>query len=105
MTPPSSNNEYLQQIAEKLDLHIQKHDDDYKQLLWWIIGTIVGLFVSGVSMFITYGQTIEKVNRLENEQADKVNRQELQSAISLIDNKFDNIDEKLDDIKEGLNIK
>lgn len=100
MTP-----EQFQRLEEKLDNHIKRHDDDYKKLLLWIVSTLLGLVLGGISMFITYGQTIEKVSRLEEETSEKVSRTELQSSIELINEKFSNINQKLDDIKEGLNIK
>lgn len=95
----------LKRVEDKLDTHIKKHDEDYRKLILWLASTIIGLVVSAVSMFVAYGQTVEKVNQLEIDNEEKVDRKELQSAISLIDNKFDNINEKLDDIKDGLNIK
>lgn len=97
--------EQFQRLEEKLDAHIKRHDDDYKKLLMWIVSTLLGLVLGGISMFITYGQTIEKVSRLEEETSEKVSRTELQSSIELINEKFSNINQKLDDIKEGLNIK
>jgi hypothetical protein len=99
------NPESFLRIEEKLDEHIKRHDEDYKRLLFWIISTIIGLVIGGISIFVTWGATLEKVSQLEKEQDSKVDRQELQAAISLIDNKFENINDKLDDIKEGLNIK
>lgn len=100
MTP-----EQFQRLEEKLDNHIKRHDEDYKKLLLWIVSTVIGLVIGAVSIFITYGQTIEKVYQLEEETEDKVDRSELQASVLLIDEKFANINEKLDDIKEGLNIK
>lgn len=97
--------DYLKRIEDKVDSHVAKHDEDYKRLLMWIISTVIGLLVGGISIFITWGSTVEKVNQLEEEQSEKVDRVELQAAIALIDNKFDNINEKLDDIKRALNIK
>lgn len=99
------NPDSFARIEEKLDEHIKRHDEDYKRLLLWIVSTVIGLVIGGVSIFVTWGSTLEKVDQLEKEQADKVDRQELQAAIALIDNKFDNINEKLDDIKEALNIR
>ena len=98
-------NSSLQRLEEKLDNHMLRHDEDYKRLLWWIIGTLISLIIGGVSILITYGQTVEKVNRLESEQSNKVDRQELQASVLLIDEKFKNVSDKLDDIKAGLNIK
>lgn len=95
----------LENIESKLDDHILRHDEDYKKLLFWIIGTLFGLIGMIAAWFISVGTIQEKVSQLEEESKDKVTRQELLSTISLIDERFKNINEKLDDIKRGLNIR
>jgi hypothetical protein len=99
------NPEQFNRLEKKLDDHIKRHDEDYRKLLLWIVSTVIGLVIGAVSIFVTYGQTIEKVSKLEEENSQKVNRTELQASIDLINEKFNNINEKLDDIKDGLNIK
>lgn len=95
----------MARIEKKLDEHIVRHDQDYKKLMMWVVSTLVGLILASISMFVTYGQTLEKVSQLENQINKKVERQELSSVINLFDEKFSNINEKLDDIKQGLKIK
>lgn len=100
-----SDNVTLGHIEEKIDNHIDQHNEDYKKLLWWIIAILVGLVGSVGTWFISIGAIQEKVNQLETDSKDKVTRQELLSSIDLINNKFLNINEKLDDIKDALNIR
>ncbi len=95
----------LAHIEEKIDTHIEQHNEDYKKLLWWIIAVLIGLLGSVAAWFISIGTIQEKVTQLESDNKDKVTRQELLSTILLIDEKFKNINEKLDDIKRGLNIR
>lgn len=95
----------LAHIEEKIDTHIEQHNEDYKKLLWWIIAVLIGLLGSVAAWFISIGTIQEKVTQLESDNKDKVTRQELLSTILLIDEKFKNINEKLDDIKKGLNIR
>lgn len=95
----------LTHIEEKIDNHIEQHNEDYKRLLWWIIAVLIGLIGSIAAWFTSVGAIQEKVVQLEADNKDKVTRQELLSTILLIDEKFKNINEKLDDIKEALNLK
>lgn len=95
----------LAHIEEKIDTHIEQHNEDYKKLLWWIIAVLIGLLGSVAAWFISIGTIQEKVTQLESDNKDRVTRQELLSTILLIDEKFKNINEKLDDIKKGLNIR
>ena len=92
-------------LEEKLDGHIARHEQDYKTLLWWIIGTLIALLGSSTTGFISIGKTQEQVNQLSIQQQDKVSRIELQGIVNLFNEKFSNIDGKLNDIKRGLNIK
>lgn len=95
----------LDHIERKIDAHIEQHNEDYKKLLWWVIGVLIGLVGSVATWFISIGSIQEKVSQLEADNKDKVTRQELLSTINLFDEKFRNINEKLDDIKKGLNIR
>lgn len=95
----------LEHIKSKIDTHIVQHNDDVKRLLWWIITVLIGLIGAVATWFISVGSLQEKVMQLEADNKDKVTRQELLSTVVLFDEKFKNINEKLDDIKRGLNIK
>ena len=92
-------------IEEMLTDHVAVHDADYKKLLWAVIAVLFGLVGTTATWFISIGHMEEKVTQLEAAQQDKVSRQEMLGSMNLIDERFRNINEKLDDIKRGLNIR
>lgn len=85
-------------IEEMLQMHIERHNEDYKKLLWWVIGTMGALVASTATWFINYGTLQEKVNTLERKQQDSVTQQQLNGLRELLDERFKNIDYKLDKI-------
>ena len=94
--------EEITHIEIKLDRHMEKHDEDYAKLLWWIIGTLVTVVIFTSGLFISMGKDSQRIDEIYNNQNDYVTRAELTGAIALINNKFENISSKLDDIKLSL---
>jgi len=97
--------ESLQHIEKKIDDHVIKHDEDYKRLLIWVITTLIALIGVTATWFTTAGALQEKVLQLEVKSSDSISRDEWEGSLDLFDEKFKNINDKLDDIKNGLNIK
>lgn len=95
----------IERVEHKIDTHIDKHNEDYKRLLWWIIGSLIGVMASTAAWFVSMGSMQEKVFQLESDTKDKITRQEFLSFVELMNVKFTNINEKLDDIKDALNVK
>lgn len=95
----------ITRVEEKIDAHIEQHNEDYKKLLWWIIAVLIALVGSTATWFISIGTLQEKVAQLEAGSKKGVTQQELAALIELTNVKFQNINEKLDDIKRGLNIR
>jgi len=90
--------ESFERVEEKLDRHIEQHDIDYKKLLLWAIGILISVFSTLGTWFITYGSLQEKVASLEDEQKQLVTRQEYAGLLNLLDERFKNLNEKLDKI-------
>jgi peptidoglycan hydrolase CwlO-like protein len=88
--------EEITRIEEKFDNHIAKYDDDYKKLLWWIVGTLVTILILATSTFKSIGSNEQKISQLETNQKDFVTRAELTGTIALFNNKMDNLSEKID---------
>lgn len=95
----------LNHIEKKIDDHVVKHDEDYKRLLIWVITTLVALIGATATWFTTVGALQEKVSQLEIRSSNSISRDEWEGSLDLFDEKFKNINDKLDDIKNGLNIK
>ena len=88
----------LAHIESKLDKHIEQHTTDTRKLLLWAIGILIGMIGSVATGFITYGSMQEEIRHLSDEQANFVTQAEYRGLISLFDEKFRNINEKLDKI-------
>jgi hypothetical protein len=88
----------LAHIEEKLDTHINQHNEDYKKLLWWAITILLGLVGTLGTWFVTYGSLQEKVAKIEDEQKELVTREEYAGLLNLLDERFKNLNEKLDKI-------
>jgi hypothetical protein len=88
--------EHDSSIEKKLDDHIMKHDADYNKLLWWIIGTLITLILSGSGIFVSLGHDQERLDQIEKDQNEYVTKAELQGTIALFNNKIDNLTEKID---------
>jgi hypothetical protein len=88
----------LAHIESKLDSHIEQHNEDYKKLLWWAITILIGLVGTLGTWFITYGSLQEKVRSIEEEQSEYITRQEFNGLLNLLDERFKNLNEKLDKI-------
>lgn len=88
----------LAHIEAKLDSHIEQHTEDYKKLLWWAISILVGLIGTLGTWFITYGTLQEKVRTIETDQKEYITRQEFNGLLNLLDERFKNLNEKLDKI-------
>lgn len=88
----------LSHIEEKLDSHIERHNEDYKKLLWWAISILIGLIGTLGTWFITYGALQEKVDSIEADQKEYITRQEFNGLLNLLDERFKNLNEKLDKI-------
>lgn len=99
------NDSVIDRVEQKIDDHIVKHDEDYKKLLWWLIGILVALLGSFATGFITIGADQNRILQLEKQQEASVSRVEFNGSIELMNNKLKNIDDKLIDIKQGLNLK
>lgn len=88
----------LAHIETKLDTHIEQHTKDYQKLLWWAITILIGLIGTLGTWFVTYGSLQEKVTKIETEQKDLVTRDEYRGLLNLLDERFKNLNEKLDKI-------
>lgn len=55
--------------------------------------------------FVTYGSLTEKVHTLERAQLDYITRDEFDGLENLINEKFSNLNDKIDDIKKALNVR
>jgi hypothetical protein len=92
------NESALAHIESKLDSHIEQHTEDYKKLLWWAISILIGLIGTLGTWFVTYGSLQEKIRNIESSQRELVTREEYEGLRNLLDEKFKNINEKLDKI-------
>ena len=88
----------LAHIESKLDSHIEQHTEDYKKLLWWAITILIGLIGTLGTWFITYGSLQEQVRSMKDEQKEYITRQEFNGLLNLLDERFKNLNEKLDKI-------
>jgi hypothetical protein len=88
----------LNHIETKLDTHIEQHNEDYKKLLWWAISILLGLVGTLGTWFVTYGSLQEKVIKIEQDQKELVTRDEYKGLLNLLDERFKNLNEKLDKI-------
>lgn len=92
-------------VEKKIDLHISKHDEDQKKLFYWAMGILLGLLGTVITGLITYGSMQEKVITIEKRQESFVTQQQFNGLNTLLDERFRNMNEKLDDIKEALSIR
>lgn len=99
------NESTIEHIEKKIDLHISKHDEDQKKLFYWAIGILLSLLGTVMTGFITYGSIQEKVMTIEKRQESFVTQQQFNGLNNLLDERFRNMNEKLDDIKNALNVK
>ncbi len=97
--------DHAKHLEEKLDKHIEKHDVDNTKLLWWIISVLIMLLVTASGGYVSFGRNDQRLANLESVQKEFVTRAELTGAIALINNKFENISDKLDEIKNVLSNK
>lgn len=88
----------LTHIESKLDAHIEQHNEDYKKLLYGAITILIGLAGTLGTWFITYGSLQEKVKTIESDQKEYITRQEFNGLLNLLDERFKNLNEKLDKI-------
>lgn len=88
----------LAHIESKLDSHIEQHNEDQRKLLVWAVGILIGFLATIVGGFITYGSFQEKVSKLEARQTEYVTRDEYKGLLNLLDERFKNLNEKLDKI-------
>lgn len=99
------SDEAINRVERKIDDHIVKHDEDYKKLLWWLVGILILLLGSFATGFMAVGAGQNRILQLEKLQEASVSRVEFNGSIDLMNNKLKNIDDKLNDIKQGLNLK
>jgi hypothetical protein len=88
----------LEHIEKKLDTHIEQHNEDYRKLLYWALTILCGLIGTLGTWFVTYGSLQEKVAKIEDEQKELVTREEYAGLLNLLDERFKNLNEKLDKI-------
>lgn len=93
-----SGEQALQHIEAKLDSHIERHNEDYRKLLWWAVSILLGVIGTLATWFITYGSLQEKVAKMEADQKELVTRDEYKGLLNLLDERFKNLNEKLDKI-------
>lgn len=95
----------IERVEHKIDTHIEKHNEDYKRLLWWIIGSLIGVMGSTAAWFISMGTMQEKVAQIERNEQTYVTRVEFDGLENLLTEKFTNINNKLDEIKNALHVR
>ena len=95
----------INEIKSDLKAHVIKHDEDYKKLLWWIIATLVTMIFALAGGFLSLGHDQERISQLEKQQETYISRVEFTGTVALMNNKLNNIDDKLIDLKQGLNIR
>lgn len=88
----------LSHIESKLDSHIEQHNEDSRKLLWWLVSILIGLIGTLGTWFVTYGSLQEKVMKIEADQKELVTRDEYKGLLNLLDERFKNLNEKLDKI-------
>ena len=73
-----------EQLNEKLDAHIKKHDEDFGSIssMWWKIGgTVLIPFLIAV---YGYGVLNDQVNNIKASLSDKANRETVESQLAAI---------------------
>lgn len=106
----------LTQLEDRLEDHIKKHDEDYKKLVWWIVGVLGTLLAVSGGFWTQYGKLESEVahntDEIENIRSSFVTAKDLSAATALFDSKLDTIrqgqletQKGLDDIKRALNIR
>lgn len=94
----------LAHIEEKIDTHIKQHNKDFRSLLGWAVGIILSVIGTLATWFVTWGTIQEKVAQIEARQQSYVTRSEFDGLKDLLNEKFQNVNQKLDDIREGLKL-
>jgi hypothetical protein len=99
----------LAQLEKRLEEHIEKHDADYRKLLFWIITTLVALMGASGGFWIQYGNlesevqhNAEEVNKIRDS---FITEKDLIATVNLFDAKLRPISEDIQDIKRALNVK
>lgn len=90
-------------IEKKIDLHIQRHEEDQKKLFYWAIGILLSLFGTVTTGFVTYGTMQEKVATIEKRQELFVTQQQFNGLSDLLNERLKNMNEKLDNILKAIN--
>ena len=106
----------LTQLEQRLEDHIQKHDEDYKKLVWWIVGVLGTLLTVSAGFWTQYGKLETEVahnsDEIETIRDSFVTASDLSASTALFDAKLETIrqgqietQKSMEDIKRALNIR
>ena len=73
-----------EQLNEKLEAHIKKHDEDFSSLsnMWWKIGGVV--LIPFLVAVYGYGVLNDQVNNLKENLSSKANKETVESQLTSI---------------------
>lgn len=81
-----------EQLSEKLDLHVAKHDEDFDSMknMWWKFGLAV--LVPFITAIFAYGTLTANVANLKEELDKKANRETVENQLASINSSLSRIE-------------